>query len=440
MNRILTMALKDIRLMFRDRVGAFFIIGFPILMGLFFGLIMGAPSSGGGGSKMNVAIVDLDQSDVSKSFVESISANDSVNLEAVELEAARESVRKGQRVAMIVLEKGFGETAGVFWEDPPTIKIRTDPSRTAESAMLEGFVMEAMGGLIGSRFQDSSGLKDLLDSSRQDLAEDEGISAANRLLFETFIGSVESMVDSIDALEQKADETSDSPAAATDGFQFANIEAIDVSRTIDPNSIRGQLSKRRSQWDISFPQAMMWGVLACVAGFAISIAKERSQGTLTRLQAAPVSSFEILAGKAMACFIVVIGVIAFMTVLGVMLGMKPGSYPMLVLASLSISACFVGVMMVMSNLGKTEQAVSGSGWAINMIMAMFGGAMMPVMFMPGFMQTVSNFSPIKWGILAVEGAIWRGFSFAEMMLPCGILLTVGAGGLVIGTLMLKRFD
>jgi hypothetical protein len=27
--------------------------------------------------------------------------------------------------------------------------------------------------------------------------------------------------------------------------------------------------------------------------------------------------------------------------------------------------------------------------------------------MPGFLRTASNFSPMKWGILALEGAIWR---------------------------------
>ena len=52
--------------------------------------------------------------------------------------------------------------------------------------------------------------------------------------------------------------------------------------------------------------------------------------------------------------------------------------------------------------------------------------------MPPWMQTLSNVSPVKWAILALEGAIWRGFSLGEMALPCGILLGVGvvffAGG------------
>jgi ABC-2 type transport system permease protein len=56
------------------------------------------------------------------------------------------------------------------------------------------------------------------------------------------------------------------------------------------------------------------------------------------------------------------------------------------------------------------------------------------------MLSVASFSPVKWGILALEGAIWRGFSAAEMLLPCGILLGVGAAGFVAGVAVLARAD
>ena len=94
--------------------------------------------------------------------------------------------------------------------------------------------------------------------------------------------------------------------------------------------------------------------------------------------------------------------------------------------------------MIMANLGKTEESVNGAGWAINMVMAMVGGAMIPVMFMPQFMQGLSYLSPIKWGILAIEGAVWRDFDFAEMMLPCGILLATGVIGVVVGTTIMTK--
>ena len=131
MNAIFKMAMKDIKLLLRDRMGAFFIIGFPILMGLFFGLIMGGPSSGNR-AKMKIAVVDQDQSEISKKFVDSFSANDSVTVEQIELESARQSVRLNQRVAMLVVPEGFGEKAGVFWGEPATVQLGVDPSRSAE--------------------------------------------------------------------------------------------------------------------------------------------------------------------------------------------------------------------------------------------------------------------------------------------------------------------
>ena len=47
-------------------------------------------------------------------------------------------------------------------------------------------------------------------------------------------------------------------------------------------------------------------------------------------------------------------------------------------------------------------------------------------------------SPMKWAILAYEGAIWRGFTFGDMVLPCAILLTVGVVTFGIGARVLGR--
>ncbi len=439
MNRIVKMAIKDLRLLARDRMGAFFILGFPILMGLFFGLVMGGSNSGEGRAKMQVAIVDNDNSDMSRKFIESLKANESIAVSMEELESARESVRKGKRVAMMVLDEGFGESAGVLWGQPPTIKLGVDPSRSAEAAMLQGFIMESIGQLVGERFQDPDLMRNFIDKSRQELADNQSISSTNRMLMQAFFGSLEQMTENIGALQTQSDDSSQAPNAGK-GIQFANIESLDVSRAVDPDSTAGQIAKLNSKWDISFPQAMIWGVLGCVAGFAISIAKERTQGTMTRLRVAPVSKFEIIAGKALACFITVVLVIVTLTVLGVLLGMQPKSYPLLVLAAISVSVCFVGIMMFLSVIGTTEQAVGGSGWAINMVMAMLGGGMIPVMFMPAFMKSLSNLSPVKWGILSLEGAIWREFSFAEMVMPCLILIGVGIIGMSIGTLIFRRTD
>ena len=72
-----------------------------------------------------------------------------------------------------------------------------------------------------------------------------------------------------------------------------------------------------------------------------------------------------------------------------------------------------------------------------MPLTMFGGGMIPLFVMPAWMQTVSNLSPVKWGILALEGATWRGFSAAEMALPVGVLVLAGVAGLGLGVRLFR---
>ena len=116
----------------------------------------------------------------------------------------------------------------------------------------------------------------------------------------------------------------------------------------------------------------------------------------------------------------------------VVMGMHVASVPLLACAVLAIATCFTGIMMLMSVAGKTLHSVSGLGWGANIVMSMTGGGMIPLAFMPGWLAAVSNFSPVKWAILAMEGAIWRDFSAAEMLTPCAILVCVGVVAFGIG--------
>jgi len=88
----------------------------------------------------------------------------------------------------------------------------------------------------------------------------------------------------------------------------------------------------------------------------------------------------------MAC----VSVSIFIMILGnIIFGVGIDSILMLVLAILSSALCFVGIMMFVSVLGKTEQAVAGSGWAILLIMGMIGGLMIPLIAMPSWMKSIS---------------------------------------------------
>jgi ABC-2 type transport system permease protein len=118
-------------------------------------------------------------------------------------------------------------------------------------------------------------------------------------------------------------------------------------------------------------------------------------------------------------------------------GVRPASPGLLVLALLVVPTGFVGLMMLVASLGRTEEGASGAGWALMMPMSMLGGGMIPLAMMPAWIQPFSYASPVRWAIISFEGAIWRGFSLAEMALPCAILIGIGAVAFAIGA---RRFQ
>jgi len=182
----------------------------------------------------------------------------------------------------------------------------------------------------------------------------------------------------------------------------------------------------RNAYEVSFPQGIVWGMIGCAAAFGISLVTERTRGTLIRLRIAPLSKIQILAGKALSCFVMTLVIsISLLIVANLVFDVVPGSTANLAAAVFSISVAFVGIMMLLAVLGKTERSAGGIGWAALLVMSMMGGGMIPLFIMPAWMQTVSDFSPVKWSILALEGALWRHFSFGEMLNPCGILVGLG---------------
>jgi ABC-2 type transport system permease protein len=205
--------------------------------------------------------------------------------------------------------------------------------------------------------------------------------------------------------------------------------------------IAGQRDGPLSGYEISFPQSITWGIFGCVSAFAMSLVTERVYGTYLRLRVSPITRAEILAGKGMACFLACAIVSVVMLALGrVAFGVRVLDPLKLAVAIAAASACFVGLMMLASVMGRTERAVAGSVWAIIMPLAMLGGSMVPQFVMPRWMQTVGGVSPVKWTIRSFEGAIWRDLPWSEMLAASGILVGMGAVMYAIGLAILLKYD
>jgi ABC-2 type transport system permease protein len=335
-------------------------------------------SGDGGSSALPVAVVDEDGSPSSKALAEVLEKGDEVEvLRVASRDEAADLVRRGKRSASIVLPKGFGDAVAKGFLGPtPRIVVASDPSRRAETAMLRGV-------LIGR----------VLDARASAMA---GTPGAVQL-----------------------------PPPV-------EFESMDVARVRRGPS---------NAFSYTFAQGIVWAIIGAAAAFAQSLVAERTRGTLVRLVMSPFSRTNVLAGKGLACFATTTAVSVLLIAIGVLVfGVRPTSVPVLATAILAASLGFVGIMMLIASLGKTEASAAGMAWGIFLVMAMLGGGMVPLFAMPAWMKTVSDASPVKWAILSLEGGLWRDFSFGELALPCGILLAIGVAGFAFGVRSFRWSD
>ncbi len=413
------LALKDLKLLLRQPAELFFALGWPLITAILFGVVF----SGGGGesAKPKVAVVDLDRSAGSAEFVAQLRGLTEFEVDAVEPDAATDLVRTGKRTAAVVLPAGFGEASRrVFYGTPPKVELLIDPSRKAEQAMLGGMLQKIAGAGLTRRLTDAGQSRESIAVARADA---ETLPEAERPVFTRFFDSLEAFT------QNQPVRSDDAPGGAAEWQPLA----------VETRSVERQRRGPSNAFGVTFPQGMVWGIVGVLMSFATALVLERVQGTMTRLRASPLSATQILLGKALACFLAILAMLAILTAVGVAgFGLRPGAPGLLALAAVVAAFAFTGLMMLLSNLGSTVAAVSGVGWAAMMPLMLFGGGMMPLFLMPAWMQGASSISPIKWAVLAFEGAIWRGFSFAEMLLPLGILLGFGALCFALGARLLAR--
>lgn len=428
MSRTIILAVKDLRLLARDHMGLFWAFGFPLIMALFFGSLFG----GGGGTVQAIplAVIDEDGTPQSKTFVARLSASAALLVSTdVPLDEAQQRVRRGKLVAYLRIGKGYGATFSPFGAQSP-LELGIDPARAAEKGMLQGVLTAAAFQSMQDRLLDPAAMRSQVGEVMKQLPGDDAATGQDKVVrdfmqgLDTFLGSVdENRYKEGLALGTEAGETPS--AGASGGGLGTPFRLVEVAHD-DSGQPRGP-------FDISFPSAVLWGVLGCASSFALSMVRERIGGTLQRLRAAPMAGWQILAGKGLACFFACASVMTLLLLFGrLFMGMRIGSTPLLVLAIAATSACFTGLMMLLSVAGRTISSVSGIGWGCNVTFAMIGGGMIPLAFMPPWLRAVSHLSPVKWGILSLEGAIWRDFSLAEMLPPVLVLLAVGAAAFGAG--------
>jgi ABC-2 type transport system permease protein len=452
MKSILALAGKDIRLLVRDRVGFFFVFFFPLIYAVFFGVIFSGQS--GGIMSLNIAVVDEDKSEASQRFIQKLADSTEFTVLLTHRQDAFDQVRRGDQLAYVLLPEGFSDArSNIFKGEPLLLEAGVDPSRKAEAGLIQGmltqYAYQELQSLILDRKEMRRQIREAFESLR--VSANNEMNPLERIALMAFLPALDAFLGALPGEDETGREEELVAGTAAAGQENKGLAAtgqenkgLAATANWQPvkvtfkDVVREKVGEPKSSYDITFPQSIAWVLIGCSAAFGISLVVERTRGTLLRLRSAPITLTQILAGKALACFLTVIAASSVLFLFfHFIFGLVPDSFPLLVLGLASAALAFVGIMMLLSVMGKTEASAGGIGWAVLLLMAMTGGGMIPLFFMPSWLQFISNFSFIKWSILAMEGAVWRGFSLQEMLKPCGILLAIGGVSFFAGARLFK---
>lgn len=365
------------------------------------------------------------------SFTQLLEQADEVRLVHTSRQQAETSVRKGQATAYVALLPGFGQAWDqLFWGQAPEVEVGVDPSRTAEAAMIQGVLMKYAATRFQSMFTEPDRMRSRISQALNAFESSPHEATQEPDNVHQLLLDLDRFYEAESRTQTGTPESSAAaPSGTQDGLKPITVKTRDV--------IRERFGPRNA-YAVSFPQGIIWGILGVAAAFGISIVTERTRGTLIRLQVSPVGLGQILGGKARACFGTTMAITLFLLALAVVIfGVQIRSPLLMFMAAFCSCFCFVGIMMLLAVLGKTEQAAGGIGWAVLLIMSMLGGGMIPLFIMPEWLIKLSHISPVKWSILSLEGAMWRGFTLLDMLLPCLVLLTVGITAFVVGILVFR---
>lgn len=169
---------------------------------------------------------------------------------------------------------------------------------------------------------------------------------------------------------------------------------------------------------------------------AQSLLRERREGTLTRLLAAPMSRGSVLAGKAL--FTYVLGVVSLGVLLvasALLLGASWGDWIGVALIVLTAVFAAMGVQSVATTFARTDEQAAGFGSVIAVTLGLLGGTFFPLSQAPGFVATLSYVTPHAW-IMRGLGDLSGGDGTVTDIVPSLIALVVF--GVVTGGIALTR--
>jgi ABC-2 type transport system permease protein len=362
MSKVISIALKDMKLRFGSKAELLFFLILPLVFTLILSGVLFSDEAG----KIVMVMVDEDNSELSRKMVNLLQSSETVAPSLLARENAQETFDKREAAAIMIIPSGM------------------EASLKAGQAVALDFTL------------DPSNLNGL--AAQQEVQK--AIDQISRGLVVASISTREAeQIQPFTEAAQRQTYYDQSLTAAQQEFDSAPTRIV-ITQPENTAEIETQLGNQAAQ--ASAGQLIIW-VFIPLLGTSQLMADERVQGTLRRLVTTPTRKPTFLIGMISGQFSYGLIQMLMLVLIGsVLLKVPWGQNPLallVLLVSFGLASVAMGTMM--GTFTRTPSQANGLSIALGMVMGLLGGCMFPLELFPPAVANAVKILPTTWAMMGM---------------------------------------
>jgi ABC-2 type transport system permease protein len=420
MKKLLTIALKDLKIMFRDPSSLVWLLAMPIALTLAMAFAFGRLTGGGqaaGLSDIPVIIVDLDGGQMGQPIVQTFQSKELGNLITTTLStdeaAARKAVEAGQVAAAIIIPAGFtekiipaglqqGDFSALTQREQGVVEVYASPERPISVSIVRSIVDAVLNRMSAAGAAAQTSITQLLISglvSPQDMQK---------------VGN---------EIGQRSGEQA---------AQGSSMKLIVQSVAVQSNS---------GGFDWMAYMAPSMAVLFLMFTVSLggrSILAERQWGTLQRLLISPSSAVQVLGGKVSGIFLTGLAQMVILIAFSALaFGVRWGAPAAVIVLIVATVFAATGWGALIAAYAKSPGQAMSIGSMMALVFAGLAGNFVPRQNYPESLQKLSLVTPNAWALDGFQ-SLGQGGGLQAVLLPVVALTTMGVVLFTIATVLFRR--
>ena len=407
----------------RDRVAQALTFLLPVIFFSIFATVFGGQGNDST-SRIRVAVVDEDRSEVSRRIVEAMQAEKALRVRltagdegqsaTLDRASAERIVREGDAPVAVVIPAGFG---AAFMENGfgggAAMQLLADVSDPIAPQMVQGLLQKVT----------MTAAPDLLMAGgmRQFERHAGALTPQQRAAVDQWLPQLKSGV------QPRSGTSAGTPMGV-------GITVVDVMRTDDRH---GSL--------ISFYAAgigVMFLLFSCVGAAGGALLEEAESGTLERLLSTKIGMTGLLVGKWLFLAIMGCAQLSVMFLWGrVAFGLPLFEHiPGFIVMTTATAAAAAALGLVLATLARTRAQLSGFSTILILTMSALGGSMFPRFLMTETMQKVGLVTFNAWALDGYLKVFWRDAPVWQLWPQVGVLASLAVVFLTVARLLARRWE